>query len=95
MGIPAAGPVGADHSIELRAGPIPWGFLLLARSAMIDLPTIEGTASSRLPWELLLLARLGDDHSIELQPGPIPWGLLLLDTMVAVTCGRLNGLGSL
>jgi hypothetical protein len=46
-------------------------------SAMIDLPTIEGTASSRLPWGLLL-ARLGDDHSRELQPGPLPWGLLLL-----------------
>jgi hypothetical protein len=43
----------------------------LARSALIDLPTIEGTASSRLPWGLLLLARLGDDHSIELQPGPL------------------------
>jgi hypothetical protein len=42
----------------------------LARSAMIDLPTIEGTASSPLPWGLLL-ARLGDDHSIELQPGPL------------------------
>jgi hypothetical protein len=40
-------------------------------SAMIDLPTIEGTASSPLPWGLLLLARLGDDHSIELQPGPL------------------------
>jgi hypothetical protein len=30
--------------------------------AMIDLPTIEGTASSRLPWGLLLLAWLGDDR---------------------------------
>jgi len=58
-------------------------------SAMIDLPTIEGTASSRLPWGLLL-ARLGDDHSRELQPGPLPWGLLLLARSALITRSNSN-----
>jgi len=65
------------------------GCTSLARSAMIDLPTIEGTASSPLPWGLLL-ARLGDDHSRNIQPGPLPWGLLLLARSALITRGTSN-----